>query len=212
MQLWGLRSCRARMVWFLIILFHHLCVPSISFKSLYWVTQSQKWCCSTRQWNRRDINYILGKLRLYCRDACPCAVALPSESPVCSGQQTAVPGVAVADSLRMSLFGSPLTPGSSTNLQSVTICSMQPKRRSTFRTVRDDLEKLMGEIKLSATDWNTDSHHLVWCCRKPNYACALCLSAQQYCQLEGKSSWSIRAQFCHLLLYWIMLPNGNSLL
>lgn len=187
-------------------------MPSISFKSLYWVTQSQKWYCSTRQWNRRDINYVSGKLWLYYREAWTCTVTLSSESPVYSGQQTAVPGVTVIDSLWMSLFGSPLTPGSGTNLWSVTICSMQPKRLSTFLTVRDDLEKLMGEIKLSATDWNTDSHHLVWCCRKPNYACVPCLAAQQYCQFEVKSSWSIRAQFCHLLLYWIMLPNGNSLL
>lgn len=184
-------------------------MPSISFKSLYWVTQSQKWYCSTRQWNRRDINYISGKLWLYYREAWTCTVTLPCESPVYSGQQTAVPGVTVIDSLWMSLFGSLLTPGSGTNLWSVTICSMQPKRLSTFLTVRDDLEKLMGEIKLSATDWNTDSHHLVWCCRKPNYAC---LAAQCYCQFEVKSSWSIQAQFCHLLLYWITLPNGNGLL
>lgn len=51
---------------------------------------------------------------------------------------------------------------------------MQPEQLSTSLTVRDDLGKLMGEIKLSAPDWNTDRHHLVWCCRKPNYACPRC--------------------------------------
>lgn len=200
------------MVWFLIILLHHLCVPSVSFKSLRWATQRQEWYCSSRRWSRRDINYISGRLWLYYREAWACTLTLPGESPVGSGQQTTVPGVTVTAGPWMSGFGSPLTPGSGTNLWSVTICSMEPKRLSTFLAARDDLEKLMGEIKLSAPDWNTDRHHLVWCCRKPDYACAPCLTAQQYCQFEVKSSWSIQAQFCHLLLYRIMLPNGNSLL
>lgn len=212
MQLWRLGACRAGMVRFLIILLHHLCVPSISFKSLRRVTQGQEWYCSSSRWNRSDINYISGRLWLYYREAWVCTLTLPSESPVCSGQQTAVPGVTVTGGPWMSGFGSPLTPGSGTNLWSVTICSMEPKRLSAFLTAGDDLEKLMGEIKLSAPDWNTDSHHFVWRCRKPGYACAPCLAAQQYCQFEVKPSWSIPAQFCHLFLYRIMLPNGNSLL
>lgn len=91
-QLWGLGSCSARMVWALIILFHHLCTPSISFNSLFWATQSQKWYCSARQWSRRDINYISGELWLYYRELWTCTVTVSSESPAYSSQQSAVPG------------------------------------------------------------------------------------------------------------------------
>lgn len=210
-ELWGLG--RGRMVWVSIILSQHLCVPSISCGSLHRATPRQKWFCNTRHWSLRDINYIYqvstgcsaespGHVQWHCWVCHLSVVVSKLLSP--GWLQSAAPG--------LRFFGSLLTPGSGTNLWSGTICSVQPKRVSTFLTVRDDLEKLMGEIKPSATDWNTDSHHLEWCCRKPNYACAPCLAAQQYCQFEVKSSWSIQAQFCHLLLYWIMFPNGSSLL
>lgn len=87
------------MVWVLVILFHHLCVPSVFFLSLYWVTQSQKWYCSTSQWIRRDINYISGKLWLHYREVWMCTVTFRSESPIYSGQQNAVPGVTVRQPL-----------------------------------------------------------------------------------------------------------------